>query len=55
MDMFIFELMVHQVCGRYPHLRKSDIPQVQLAHLIYMLLDYLRADPNQPEPLYDVD
>lgn len=55
METFIFELMVYQVCSRYPHLRKSNIPQVQLAHLINMLLDYLQADPNQPEPLYAVE
>ena len=52
-DTFIASVLVHKVCSMYPHLYKSPIPHVQLMHLIYMLLDYLAADPNQPKPLMD--
>lgn len=52
-DTFIAMVLVHRVCAMYPHLRKSPIPQVQLMHLIFLLLDYLAADPNQPKPLMD--
>lgn len=54
-ETFIAMVLVHNVCARYPHLRKSPIPQVQLTHLIFLLLDYLAADPNQPKPLMDYD
>ena len=52
-ETFIAAVLVHRVCAMYPHLRKSQIPQVQLTHLIFLLLDYLAADPNQPKPLMD--
>lgn len=52
-DTFIAMVLVHRVCAMYPHLRKSPIPQVQLTHLIFLLLDYLAADPKQPKPLMD--
>lgn len=52
-ETFMAAVLVHRVCAMYPHLRKSEIPQVQLTHLIFLLLDYLAADPEQPKPLVD--
>ena len=53
METFMAAVLVHRVCAMYPHLRKSEIPHVQLTHLIFLLLDYLAADPEQPKPLVD--
>jgi hypothetical protein len=49
-DTFATMILVDHVCAQYPHLRKSSTPHVQLAHLIFMLMDYLEKDDSQPAP-----
>lgn len=47
-----FDVVTTYFCERYPSLRTDSEPIMQMYHLLMMLLDYMEADPNLPDPLF---
>ena len=43
--------VVAHFCERYPHLQRTEYDAVQATYMMYMLEDYLAADPAQPNPM----